>query len=124
MNGKRNGYHRNGRNGLIDHSRSAFTPGSLMNLGAIVITGIVGFFAFYYTTNDKLALHEKEIAQEQVVREKLRDEFLANSKLTAEGIAKLNTQAAVQGEQTAEIVKSLDKISGQLSSLTNGRQGR
>lgn len=92
--------------------------------------------AFYYNTNNRLEQHEstaKRIEEKQdnlqkqlteskksetVERTKIRDEFLADSKSTATGIAELNKQTAVMGTILTSVKEELVKINSRLDAPT------
>lgn len=99
---------------------------------AVVAFGITGF---YFLTNTKLDLHDKELLAihskldeqkaalveakklDTAEREKSRDVFLADSKATAAGIAELNKQTAVTSVQLIAIKDELAKIGQKLEVL-------
>jgi hypothetical protein len=103
---------------LAEPPPSVFNAGTIVNVLAIpIITAALIGAGFYYTTRDELARHDLAINAEASSREKLRDEFLENSKKTADGISQLSTHTAVQDEQVKQTISSLDKISTQLDLL-------
>lgn len=83
---------------------------------------------FYYVTNSTLAQHTadlKELKHLQTTatrenaaeREKVRDQFLQNSKETANGIAELNKTTAVMGATLVAVSKELERISTKLDTV-------
>lgn len=80
---------------------------------------------FYYTTTTTLESHTRTLTQlEQTInknakveieaREKVRTDFLADSKSTAQGISELNRQTAIMSTTLVGVEKALDKISSRL----------
>lgn len=107
------------RTPLVEPGRSPFTAGSLMNLFAIpVVSGLIILSGFYYLTKDTLARHDQAIAADTAGREKLRDEFIANTRETAKGIASLAAHALVQDEQAKQMKDTLGAISTKLDDFS------
>lgn len=107
----------------------------LWNTSLPWLVGVMLFgIAFYYNTNNRLEQHEatgKRIEEKQdnlqkqitetkkneiTERTKIRDEFLADSKSTATGIAELNKQTAVMGTILSSVKEELIKINSRLDS--------
>jgi len=90
-----------------------------------LVTFFVIVMGFYYQTKSTLSVHGEKLTKlEQTIddskkeniadREKVRDAFLANSKDTAAGIAKLNETTAVMGATLLVVQKEIEKISQKL----------
>lgn len=118
--------------------KSGFTPGNLVNLGAIpLITGLITLVGFYYGTNTTLQKYGEEIktinsklegaskaiadkgAEDNTQREKIREAFLASQTKTNEGIAKLDTRLAVAEQQQKTANDALTKISETLQKISS-----
>lgn len=98
---------------------------NLATLGAVIVSGA----GFYFTTISKLEEHSKALVKLEAAsnagdkaREKVRDDFLANSLKTAEGISALNTETKVQNVQLIAINQALEKISRTLETVTVQRR--
>lgn len=116
--------------------RSGFTPGNLLNLGAIpILTGIITMVGFYYSTNsdiqklkEKIEIAGKTISDKTVddtaQREKIREAFLSSQTKTNEGIAKLDTRLAVAEQQQKTANEALSKISETLQKISSFPQAR
>lgn len=118
--------------------KSGFTPGNLLNLGAIpIITGIITLIGFYYSTNSTLVRYSDEIktlntkieasgktitdksVEDTAQREKIRDAFLQSQTRTNEGISKLDTRLAVAEQQQKTANEALAKISETLTKISS-----
>lgn len=118
--------------------KSGFTPGNLLNLGAIpILTAILTGVGFYYSTNTKLERYGDDIktinsklegasktiaekgAEDNTQREKIREAFLASQTKTNEGIAKLDTRLAVAEQQQKTANDALTKISETLQKISS-----
>lgn len=88
---------------------------------------------FYWTTTSTLENHTQTLRQleqtinknaslESEAREKVRTDFLADSKSTAQGIAELNRQTAVMSTTLVGVEKALDKISTRLDAPSPTRR--
>ena len=80
---------------------------------------------FYYVTNSTLDSHTKTLATLEIAiaagkkddedaREKVRGEFLIDSRATAAGIAELNKQTAILATTMVGVQKELEKITARL----------
>jgi hypothetical protein len=117
-------------------------------LGVIFSAGVMGI-TFYFTTNYHLTDHDTKFvatdkkfedvdkhfqALEQLIREikksdeerrnAIRDEFLKRSEQTADGIAKLNTIAAVQDTTLKQVIAQLEKLNARFETLPLPRPAR
>lgn len=118
--------------------RSGFTPGNLLNLGAIpLLTALLTGVGFYFSTNAKLERYADEIKiinqriettgkvvsdktiEDAAQREKIRDAFLAAQTKTNEGIGKLDTRLAVAEKQQETANAALAKISDSLNKISS-----
>jgi hypothetical protein len=90
---------------------------------------LLGFFfvgtGFYYITNNTLALHSKAlddlqrtisvtVNENRAERDRMREQFLVESKATALGMAELNKTTAVMSSTMAEVQKSIDRLTRKL----------
>ncbi len=95
--------------------RQTFSIVSLVNLGLIpVVTALFVVGGFYYITKDTLTRHDEQIKEDITAREKLRDQFIANTAETAKGISSLAAHALVQDEKTKQIAETLGKVNDKL----------
>ena len=80
---------------------------------------------FYYITNSTLDSHSKTLASLELslaankkddadARDKVRGEFLMDSRATASGIAELNKQTAILATTMVGVQKELEKITARL----------
>jgi hypothetical protein len=118
--------------------KSGFTPGNLLNLGAIpLLTAMLTGIGFYFSTNAKLERYADEIktinqrieqtgkvvesktVEDTAQREKIRDAFLAAQTKTNEGIGKLDTRLAVAEKQQETANAALAKISESLNKISS-----
>lgn len=87
---------------------------------------LIGLFfigtGFYYITTSTLALHSKalddlqrtitvNVAENRADRDRIREQFLAESKSTALGMAELNKTTAVMAATMVEVQRSIDRLS-------------
>lgn len=90
---------------------------------------LLGFFVmgvgFYFVTTNTLEIHSKELVaiREELKasknatagsQERIREQFLVDSKATAQGIAELNKQTAVMATTLTMVQKELEKIGQRL----------
>jgi hypothetical protein len=118
------GTRRNGKaNGKPNGNGSAINMGTAINVFSIpIITGIITVAGFYYVTKDELQRHEVAIAQtipgalkdEATARETTRNEFLGKFDKLSEGVAGLNTKAALAEERDKIIGDTLVEIRNEL----------
>lgn len=111
----------------------------LYNTSLVWLLGLVVAGAIFYTTSlskweitDKrfdlieAALKEQKTALiekakgETVEREKIRSEFVSDSKATATGMAELNKQTAVIGTVLSQVKDELVKLNQRVDSLPTG----
>lgn len=115
------------------HGLAGWFHHQIYNTSLLWLIGVLMLGAgFYWQTTYKLdqhsgALHElknkaeenkKEETQE---RNKVRDQFLQDSKATAAGIAELNKQTAVMNAALSGLVRELEKIGTKLEAPARGR---
>lgn len=105
----------------------------LWNTSLVWIVGLAfAGYGFYLLTNAKLEQHTQDLTQlktaisdqnkaleiktraDVVEREKIRNDFVADSKATASGISELNTKTAVMAAQLGTINDTLSKIGDKL----------
>lgn len=111
----------------------AWIKNQLWNTSLPWLLGVaVGGILFYYDTTQTQKTHsstltrlEASIAEktkeDTAAREKVREQFLADSKATAAGMAKLNEQTAVMTTVLSGLQRELEKI-GQKLDATPARR--
>lgn len=115
---------------LIDPNRSPFTLGSLLNLGGIpLITAGIMLIGWYFLTSDTLRRHEEQFKavsvrtdQEKADREKIRNDFVANSQKTTEILGKLDTRLAISETKQETANQTLNKIADELVRLNRSKK--
>lgn len=93
---------------------------------------LIGLFfigsGFYYITTNTLALHSKALedlqktvastaSEHRVERDRIREQFLVESKATALGMAELNKTTAVMSATMIEVQKSVDRLGKKLEEI-------
>lgn len=106
------------RNGWV----SLWSGPALPTIGAVFVAGASFYYLTQYTLNthtEQIKLLESKLDAKSLDdvknRDTIRKDFIENATKTAEGIALLNTKAAVQEETTKNMAATLAKISDQLT---------
>lgn len=126
MKPRRNGYYqpRNGNGGGAFGGFNLATLAQMLLIPALGVVGTAYVFkdrvdrhdaAIYQDIPKKFEAEEAAIKAEQDAREKTRNEFLAKFDKLNEGVAGLNTKAALADERNATIVQTLGQIRDQLA---------
>lgn len=108
---------------------SGFNLATLVQIGAIPVLTIVFYFVGnYFITGNTLSEHTKELASiehqrqrdredEQLVREKTRQQYMDYQQKTTDILSKLDTRLAVSETKQEVANQTLSKIADQLTKI-------